>query len=49
MRIMRRRAHYGDVIMYNGQKVQEYECPNEKCRQVVYEGYKICPHCGQRR
>lgn len=47
MRIIRRFAEFVGYAFYNGERFNEWRCPNKKCGMHVSEDYACCPYCGQ--
>lgn len=48
MKLIRKNAEFVGYILIQGERFDEWRCPNQKCSFSVCEDYKFCPYCGQK-
>lgn len=48
MIIIRKYAEHIGYTIYQGERINEWRCPNKKCGLHVMEDYNCCPYCGQK-
>lgn len=48
MKLIAKFAEFIGYVVYHGEEITEWRCPNKNCGLSVEEDYVCCPHCGQR-
>lgn len=48
MKIRKKKAEFVGYVIYQGERFNEWRCPEKDCGMSVSEEYNFCPYCGRK-